>query len=602
MTLKREITQIVEIDITRCSLTYGVAPCTASLGVTGVRKCYNCFFSSGTGTATTGCQDQDNFTASTETLRFAENVDGLPRNERIYPVMAGRVTTNPTKINLGGVGDKSGPLGKRARISVKFNDFQDSDIWFDRYQAERVSGAAQTDEGGYNPQDRGTFFAKLRRRYPYYVGKPLRVLEGEVGQPLASMRTRNYIITEWKGPDAGGNVEITAKDILDLADNKKALAPAASSGKLASAIDSVSLATFDLLPAGVGSEYAASGRASLGSEVVSYTRSVDTITLTGRGLDGTDAASHGVDALFQQAYRVDGASIADTANDLLVNYAGVDASFINLSNWQAEVSRWMAGFNLTATITKPTGVSRLLGELSQLGVVFWWDDINQEIGLRANRPLDFDETAPVLSDDKTFIEKTIGIRDLDAERLSRVLFWHGQDDVSGSATNGNNFSRAVVDVDASAETANEFDQVQLIEIFNRWLGDGNDSIAGPVARRLLNRYRNTPQEVTFTYDSKDAANVELAQPVDVNTRLLVDETGKNLTARMQVTSVEEIVASHRLRATVQSYQFDGRYGFITENSRPDYAASSDAQKAKGTYIADEVSLVFGDGTGPYLMF
>lgn len=279
MTLGRELIQIVEIDIDRCSLTYGSSPCTAVLGTSSVRKCYNTFFT---------CADTPNFATSTETLRFAQNVDGLPRNQRIYPAMSSPVSTNPTIINLGGVSDRYGPLGKRDRVTVKLKDFTDSDIWFDRYQSERVDGTAQTDEGGYNPAERGTFFAKLRRRFPYYIGRALRVLEGEVGQSMASMRTRHYVISEWSGPDAAGNVTIVAKDVLDLADNKKALCPAPSQGKLETDIGT-GLESFDLVPSGIGADYDSSGRASIGSEIVSFTRSGDTITLTGRGLDGTEA-------------------------------------------------------------------------------------------------------------------------------------------------------------------------------------------------------------------------------------------------------------------------------------------------------------------------
>jgi len=415
------------------------------------------------------------------------------------------------------------------------------------------------------------------------------------------MRTRNYVITEWNGPDAAGNVTIVAKDILDLADNKKALCPATSVGQLPNDIDESELAVFDLV-AGVGDDYDASGRASIGSEVVTFTRSVDTITLTARGLDGTDAANHSEGDLFQQAYRVEGIALADVAYDILVNFADIDPSFITLVNWQDEGERWLAGFDLTTTITKPTGVAKLLGELAQLGVVFWWDDVAQEIKMRANRPLDLGETAPGISDSKTFIEKTIAVQGLDDSRLSRVLFWHGQLDVSKSATDGNNFRRVAVPIDASAEGANEYNQTQVLEVFSRWLGDGNDSVALPAAQRLLNRYRDTPQEISFTYDNKDAGIIDLAQPVEVTSRVISDDTGNSLPSQMQVTSVEEIVASHRLRATAETYQFDGRYGFITENSRSDYAASTDDEKAKGTYIVDEGTLVFGDGSGPYLMF
>lgn len=567
--------------------------CRAVLGTSGVRKCYNTFFT---------CQSVPDFITGTETLRFAENQAGIPRPERIYPAMNGRVSTNPTRINLSGVSDRYGPLGKRARVNVRLEDFADSDIWFDRYQSERVDGTAQTDEPGYNPMGRGTFFAKLRRRFPYYIGRPLRVLEGEVGQNLADMRTRNYIISGWNGPDAGGNVEIVAKDILDLADNKKAVCPATSTGSLAVDIGEESGITFSLEPETVGEEYQTSGRASIGNEVVSFTRTGDEITLTGRALDGTEIGTHSLGDVFQQAYRVDGANLADTLQEILQDFANIDTSYIPIADWRAEVNRWLGGLALSVTIAKPTGVTRLVGELMQLGVFMWWDDIDQEIKLRVNRPLDIGETAPAISDSNTFIERSIQTSSLDDERVSRVFFWHSQIDPTESVNDGNNFNRVRVAIDPSAEGPNEYDQTQNLEIFMRWLGDGNESYAAAISSRLLNRYRDTPQQITFSYDAKDANRIVLGQPNEVTTRLIADETGASRPQQMQVTSIEEVVPNHVLKATAQTYELDGRYGFITENSRPDYSASTDAQRLLGTYIVDETTLVFPDGTGPYIMF
>ena len=41
--MNRELLQIVELDVSRCGLTYGSNPCIAALGTTGVRKCYNTY-------------------------------------------------------------------------------------------------------------------------------------------------------------------------------------------------------------------------------------------------------------------------------------------------------------------------------------------------------------------------------------------------------------------------------------------------------------------------------------------------------------------------------------------------------------------------------
>ena len=45
-------TVFVELDMDFCANTYGIAPCTASIGVTGASKCYNTYAT---------CQSKANF-------------------------------------------------------------------------------------------------------------------------------------------------------------------------------------------------------------------------------------------------------------------------------------------------------------------------------------------------------------------------------------------------------------------------------------------------------------------------------------------------------------------------------------------------------------
>jgi len=55
-----------------------------------------------------------------------------------------------------------------------------------------------------------------------------------------------------------------------------------------------------------------------------------------------------------------------------------------------------------------------------------------------------------------------------------------------------------------------------------------------------------------------------------------------------------------LKVKAQKYQFDQRYGYVTEDTRPVYSASSAAQQARGAYFVDDLTLVFGDGSSPYV--
>lgn len=587
MPLGRQPITIVEIDLPLCARVYGTAPCTAALSATFPAKCFN--------TRAT-CQDTTNYLGtSTQTLRFAPNQSGLPKGQTIFPALKS-VSTRAAEINLSGIDPRTTALGKRARVTVSLEDFAYHDTLTDPYQAQRVSGAAQFSGVGYQPADRGTFFGRLIARQPYYIGKALRVKRGYVGDSLASMATANYVITEWTGPDATGNVQITAADILDLADNKKAVAPAASRGKLAADI-STGLTAFTLTPAGVGSEYPASGLICIGREVIAFTRSGDTITPTARGQEGTTAVVHKANDAVQTCLQYTAQRPCDIISDLLQTYAGVSASFIDLTAWQAESDRWLASIRMGTVITKPTGVAQLIGEICQHGILVWWDEVAQEIRLKANRPLDIGETAYPITDAANLITGSTATDRGDDLRISALYFWHGMIDPTDDAASDKNYKKLVI----SSVTEDLYGQDAIKTIYSRWFGtSGDDAAAASVANRLKNRYTNTPILMSGALDVKDKASLALGGIVEVTSRFLQDATGAGDAVQMQVSYLEE--KDDRLTFRAESSYFTGRYGLVAGAGRADYAASSKANKAKGTYIVNGTTLKFGDGTGPYVLY
>jgi hypothetical protein len=585
--LGRKPVTLVEIDFPRCTRVYGSAPCTAALSSSNPTRCFN--------TRAT-CQDVPNFLAAAHTIRFSENVSGLAKGETAFPAL-GSVSSRPSEINLSGIDPQSTALGVRARVTVNLQDFTYADILTDPYWADRVSGAAQFSGVGYDPATRGTFLGRLVARHPYYVGLPLRVLRGYAGDLVAAMESASYVISEWKGPNAGGNVTITAKDILDLADNEKAIAPAASRGKLATAIDAVAT-TVDLTPATVGDEYPASGSLVIGREIVTYTRSGDTLTLTARGTDGTVAASHAARDVAQVVLRYDAQRPCDVISDLLQTYAGVDAAYIDLAAWQAENDSWLGGLVVSAIITKPTGVSKLIGEICQLGVLVWWDEIEKEIRYQANRPLAPGETFYQLNDATSFLRGSIEIDRADDQRISAIYLWHGVIDPTESTDSDKNFSKLAV----AAVSDDPYEQAAFKSIYCRWFGpNGDDAAAGVVVDRLLGRFQTTPIEISATLDVKDKDGVRLAALTQVSTYLLQDAGGASEARQMQVTRVE--VAENRVKVRLQTYGIEGRFGFWMDDADlPDYATDTDAEKATGAYWMDEPTGVFPDGTGPFVYF
>jgi len=572
--MSRQPVIIVELDIGFCNNDYGVSPCTAS-GSAG-SECFNC-------RAT--CQDIANYDEGTLTLRYSKNEYTGFKSQVIYPALH-KVTTVPSRIALAQADNKVGSLGRRAEIQVTFNDFQCADVLTDPYRATR----------SYTPQEQGTHFGKLKSRWPYFYGAAMRVKTGEVGTNLADLRTRHWIVTKWTGPDSNGRVTLTAQDPLVLADPDLSQVPAPSRGVLSVRN---SFGVYTLGPPGIGAEYSTSGKASIGSEIVTFTRAGDVVTITGRATDGTTAAVHSIGDTFQECYVAEDQTIDAVAADLLGNYAGVDASFIPTSDWATEVSGWLSGFKVNRVIPKPIPTIRALGDLCNLGVFLWWSEIDQEVKLRANRPANIGETFTAINDLGDIIESSAKVEELEGQRLTSVIYYHGLRDASLDPRSGQSYSRATVPV---AED-NPYGQDRTIEIFQPWLGQaGDNSIALAAASRIFQRYKTRPQRIEFMADIKDQADLELASLVEVTTHLIQDQFGADADVQMQVTEAEEIEPNHRIRVVAQTYEFQGKHGFVGPNSTPDHGSATAQQKADVMFIVDESTMEFADGSPPYVIF
>ena len=243
----------------------------------------------------------------------------------------------------------------------------------------------------------------------------------------------------------------------------------------------------------------------------------------------------------------------------------------------------------------------LIGEICQLGLFLWWDRVDQEVKLRANRPLDYNETPQSIDDDADIIEQTISMQELNDKRLTDVIFYHGQ--LDPTETREGNYRQAFVATDTDAKSDNEYGQDRIIQIFSPWLGrSGDGSVASAVSTRLLYRYRDTPRRLKFKVDIRKKDTIRVADPITVNSRLLVDETGAETPGQFQVMSSTETDSGNRIELEVETYQFTGRFGFITENGRSDYGSSTAAEIERGTYILGTGATTFADGTGPYVIF
>nr|MBO2515129.1 hypothetical protein [Gammaproteobacteria bacterium] len=500
-----DIVEIVEIDIPFCRLTYGVAPCEAELGVTGEIKCFN--------TRRT-CQDIENFDPAPLTLRFTH-----PSLELDYDAIPSLESVSVTPQ----VADPGVSMGQRESVRVVLADHPHSDAGLDKYLAER----------DYDAFRRGTFWGKLRARITTLKGLPLRVRIGERGRPLEDMRTAHYLIESTEGPD-GRVFSITAKDALKVADGDRAQAPAASRGQLAAAI-SESDFSLTLTPAGIGDiDYPSSGKACIGgSEIVTFTRSGDNITLTGRGVSNTEATSHQEGELFQLVLEYNAETVANIIYDLLITYTAADPAWIPLADWQQEVDDFI-GRLYSAEIAEPTPVRDLINELiEQAGLVLWTDVYAQQIRLQALRPV---PASAEIIDEERMLEGTFRQVDQPKKRISQSWTFYGQIRPTEQLDNRLGYQFAAIGVDLESE-AEHNDEPAISKVFSRWITGTNRAAAERLNELKLARYAQAPRRFEFGLFRTHPVEPVIGAGIQIQHRALQDETGGQLIVPAQIISV-----------------------------------------------------------------
>lgn len=352
--------EVFELDVPSCTLEYGVT-CSAQIGVTGEYKCFN---------SPGSCQVPIEFEPEIKTIRWVSNSEAYAAAQiNAIPALLS-ADVNPQKLKPG----ESLPKSERCNIALKDHPHNDYD--FDPY----------IDERDYNSFEVGLFLGKFAARWPNPVGYPARYKVGTYTENFPDdLETAHYVVDKFKR--AMGGVQFSLKDALTFSDNKKALCPRPSNGILAADIDDVA-GSLTLDPPGIGDTYASSGYATIGGkEFVSFTRSGDVITLTGRGLRESDQKAHEEGSTFQQAAHLNG-NVATILAQIL-DFTETPQDYYDSdqqSKWQAEAAEFASEI-LEAFIAAPTGVETLINHLmTELALNIWTDVYNKKIEMRKIRP------------------------------------------------------------------------------------------------------------------------------------------------------------------------------------------------------------------------
>ncbi len=486
---------------------------TVATAVDGMGNVDNlCFNTFGT------CQDTPNFLKQVRTLRFIDTLQRPYEFLDAYPSMVS-VRYAPTVIRPGG------NLSIRGQVTVVLQDFATTDNELDDYVRER----------SYDPEDRGTFFGKLKARNVYYIGRPMRVLEGYLdGADLADFRTREYIIDDVSGPTADGRVTITGKDILSLAADVRAKCPTGSTYSLRAAM---TLGQTTLLPQTGEAVLMIAGdkHVRVNDEIIELVSESPTDTLNVvRKRGGTDGDAHELDDSIQECKTYEDEPVIDVIDDLLTNFANVPAAFIPTADWEAEEAESLAGYLMETIISEPTGVLSLLKEIAEITLLdIWYDDTAQEIKLKLQTP--FTEVTETVTDELDILKDSLRVKDLNNQRLTRVLIYYGIRNFAEKLKDAENFSLINFEIEADKESANKYNDERIKVIYSRWFDATNATQVALTSQRLLDRFGITPKQIQFKLDAKDVERLKTGDVFDLVSRIEQDIDGTKATNRYQVT-------------------------------------------------------------------
>lgn len=528
---------VVEIAVDRCPLTYGVGECKARLGVSGDAPCYNTWKT---------CQSPDAYRQEPESWFFCTPVSDLPKDQNFLPFLDG------TPSHSNGSIDPGKSLGVRSQVSVSLRDAPHHDLTFDRYAHERAQPA------------QGTFFGRLRARWPYYYGRTLRWYSGFLGQSLSEMDCRAYVIEQMQWD--GDRVSIVAKDPLKLADNDRAKAPRPSQGALAADLDEhANPATLDILtPA--PAEYDWTRVVEIGSEVIQYTSTTPIsggVRLTGVSRTApepyvTERKSHKAGDAVQACLLFRDARPIDVVRGLLRDYAEVPAGYIPFAEWEQEYLTWLPGLTVTRLITKPEGVRQLLDELiPQTLSTFWWDERAQHVRYRAVRPLEPEATPPQLTDTSQIIANTLRVADEPDEQYNEIHVWYGQLNPTAGKDASENYRRVAVFGDLDSQSPRADGRRRILTLHANWHPVSNGGRVTQIGRRVLDTRVEVPRVVTLQLDAKDSG-LWTGDVADLTTIYLQGDDGSPQTLRAQVVQVRER-GDARFEYRLREDFFRGRY-------------------------------------------
>ena len=496
------------------------------------------------------------------------------------PVAKLSVRTSPASLNIAALMDGKSPFGVTGTVTVSMADFVWDDTWGDFYKSSR--GTLPT----------RTFWTTWLARNRLPPQMELVIYEGYVGDTLAAMRQRIYLVDGIDGP-SDGVVTIKGSDPLRKARGKTALFPPADAGRLyetitASATAMTIAATEESF---VSDVHGLTTRRAIriGNEIIEYTgytalgSGLYSLSGVSRAIGGTVAASAQAGAKVTRCGHFQGVVLADVAKYLLTDYTPIPDAYIDTAGWATETETWLSiGALADVWIPEATAVEDLLGELCPQGqFIVFWDEWASLIRMKAVAPPT--DTVVHLTDDNAIIADSAQVAAEPDARLTRIAVYYDPaawTDISKAGCRS--FS---LEVHGDEEQEKAGGEPRQREIVARWVS--TESQAVKIIGRTFLRSLTSPRILNMTLDAKDGPAVTVGSIVDVTTRALTDVDGNPMQTRWEIISSSPGKPGQTYEVEAQDYGLSGkRYcRMMASSATADYASATATEKETGGYMA-----------------
>lgn len=392
----------------------------------------------------------------------------------------------------------------------------------------------KSDPGPIEFTEEGTLFGKLIARN-ILEGKKIITHYYSIGRDEVTpveVRTETHYVTN--ATLSAGVFTLNAKDALKDLEAFSQQFPTPGEVTLTADIDDTQV-TFDISDA---TDFPANTYFRMGAElfrvdsVIGNSITVDarghtrTSSIDGRVLYKSNKESHDAESTLQPCRLLDGEPLADTL-EAIFNEVGLQ-DFVNYTQWNDDITQWDGDALLWGIMSEPEDASDLIDDLLEVFLVdMWLDQTTQKAFISTNSNWKQPEVS--------FIEGTdvqnYKVTTRDNTRFSRAYILAGKAYQADNDDN-TNYSRLISSTDVESETSDFYGSVKLKEF------DPVQWISGDSATRLtsryIQRYSDTPREVTFDIEERKIQGITIGSVIEVVSIDKQSPSGATLTSNDRV--------------------------------------------------------------------